>query len=68
MKLYVLLAMLIEASNNDPEPDVAIRQIWILISEMRKASVSAIHDTSCITLTITLHKGEVHVRQEIQHG
>ena len=35
MKLYIELALLAETVKNDPEPDVAQAQIWILVQELR---------------------------------
>lgn len=47
MKLYVLLAMLVDAAEHDPEPDVAIAQIWILITELRNDPMAAMRLPPC---------------------
>ena len=39
MKLYIELALLAETVKDDPEPEVARRQIWILVQELRHQDI-----------------------------
>ncbi len=42
IKLYVLLAMLVESAQDDPEPEVAVAQLMILVAELRHQNICVV--------------------------